>query len=161
MQTNLRPTQIVALLGALLVAAFGTGCASQSTTFPDRPRNQVWTAMVAVAENPDYPDWRLVDNEVAVSPDADRILIHRRVRRNLIEPGSPMRQQDRDWVFEIRLFDTEPPKAVFSSPTMVVPVWLRQEADRYFRSVRELLGESPQAPAAQRVAASPPQSVRE
>lgn len=158
---TLRRIQPAALVALIAVAVLGPGCASQTATFPDRPRNQVWTAMVAVAENPDYPDWRLLDNEVAVSPDGDRILVHRRVRRNLIEPGSPMRRQDRDWQFEIRLLDTEPPKAVFSSPSVVVPVWLQQEADRYFTSVRELLGEVAQGPSAQRVAVSPPPSVRE
>lgn len=145
----------------LLAAAIPGGCASGSREFPDRPRDQVWAAMVAVAERPDYPDWRVLDNEVAVEAEFDRILIYRTLRRDLHRPGAPPQRQDRSMRIEVSLLDTEPPAAVFRSTVAALPSRVSAEADRYFDSVAELLGEPPALPPLRRAAPPPAVPVRE
>ncbi len=74
-----RPSRVAlsAVLPAACVASLLGGCASETATFAGRPRDQVWTAMVAVAEQPDYQDWRMLDNVVSVDPEQEKIVLFR------------------------------------------------------------------------------------
>lgn len=155
------PARRLGLAVPMLLSILLAGCASRSAVFPDRPREQVWTAMVAVAERPDYADWRMLENEVAVEPEVSRILIYRTLRRDLVTPGIPVRRQDREMQIEIRLLETDPPQAVFATTVATLPARVDEEATRYFQSVRELLGEPPPLPPLRRVAPPLSEPVRD
>lgn len=156
-----RPTAVALSVVALV------GCASESATFSGRPRDQVWTAMVAVAEQPRYDDWRVLENRVVVDDERQEIYIARQLRRDLVRPGIDEVRQDRSFRFDIVLEATPsdqpdaPPKVVFSTVQPIVPARLFDEADRYFAEVAELLGEVKQAPAPRPLATAPPATVRE
>jgi len=152
-------TLVVASLAAILLG----GCASQSATFDGRPRDQVWTAMVAVAEQPEYPDWNLIENEVSIIPDRSRILVYRRLEVMRQAVGASPVEMKREWSFEITLDppqEGKPPKVTFASTAMVLPARLKDEAERYFTAVGELLGEVKVPPAPKAPSTAPPSAVR-
>jgi len=161
------PRPVVRSVAIALAAAALVGCASESATFSGRPRDQVWTAMVAVAEQPRYADWRMLDNRVVVDDERQEIYIARQLRRDLVRPGADEVRQDRSYRFDIVLEATPedrpdtPPTVTFSTVQPIMPARLFEEADRYFAEVAELLGEVKEAPAPRPLATEPPRSVRE
>ena len=124
---------------AILATIALSGCTTVNHNFGSQPADQVWTAMVAVAQSPVYKDWKVSRNDVWVDEDAKRIEIYRRLRRVLAEPASKARRENREWRFQILLESTNPPKAVFTSRGMGVPSHAQDEGERYFADVLELL----------------------
>lgn len=123
--------------------------------------------MVAVAEQPEYQDWRMLDNVVSVDPEREKIVLYRALRRVAVRPGSDKVRQDREYQFEIKLEPANPkdPDApatvVFATLQPIVPARLTDEAERYFASVAELLGEVKETPQPRPLATEPPRDVRE
>jgi hypothetical protein len=156
-----------AMLPAACFVGLLGGCATESATFEGRPRDQVWTAMVAVAEQPEYTDWRMLDNLVAVDPEQEKIVIYRALRRVAVRPGADKVRQDREYQFEISLepenpkHPDAPAKVVFATLQPIMPARLTDEAERYFASVAELLGEVKETPRPKPLATEPPGNVRE
>ena len=111
------------------------GCTTVKRSFPDLTAEQVWPVLVAVAETPDYGDWRVVDNEVWVDEEDRRIEIYRRLRRILHRPAAKPLDEQRTWRFQIRLQEKEPLVAVFVSRGWGVPAHAQIEGDRYFGDV--------------------------
>ena len=65
---------------ALAVAALA-GCGhSQKCEFDDRPRGEVWQAVVQACREPRYADWIVVTNEVSVSEPDSRVSVYRDLR---------------------------------------------------------------------------------
>lgn len=83
------PVKRSAIVLVPLVTAGIAGCASVEREFDGSPTNQVWSALVAAAESPEYdgPDpadrWTVVENEVWIAPEEGRIEIYRRLKRYL------------------------------------------------------------------------------
>ena len=131
-------------LGVVLVSALILGgCASVKHTFADQDVEQVWKAMVTVAEQPRYDDWAVVANDVWVDEAGRRIEIHRRLDRQLHLPGAKPQREQRTWQFEVRLLETDPPEAKFGSRSAAVPTDVQAEASRYFDDVLDLLSGLP------------------
>src|SRR5688572_25508895 len=92
MRMILRASFIIITIAIACLAC--TGCTVQRMTFPNHDPDEVWTAMVAVAQTPDYnhPDytkrWTVRVNEVWVNPERSQIEIYRRLERVLHRPGS-------------------------------------------------------------------------
>lgn len=127
---------LLALLAGLLLLG---GCTSVTHTFSDTPADQVWTAMLVVAEQPRYADWRVEANEVWVDEAERRIEVYRELRRVLIRPAAKPFPQRQAWRFEIHLDEQEPPEGVFVSRGWGVPAHARIEGERYFEDVRGIL----------------------
>lgn len=150
--------------GALLVIAMLSwllsGCTSVKHTFTDVPAEQVWTAMVAVAEHPRYDDWHLAENDVWVDQPAHRIEVYRRLQRVLYRPAAKPFPQQQAWRFQIEFEpdDGAAPEAVFTSRGFNIPAYAWAEGDRYFADVRDILAGLPPASTAPlpSAAASPP-----
>ena len=130
---------------ACLVPGLSAGCTNVTQTFPGRSADQVWTALVAVANEPRYDDWAVAANEAWVDESQRRIEIFRHLRRVLYAPGtgSEPRPENRTWRFEVRLVGDDPPEATFRSRGFAVPAHAGEEAVRYFADVRELLTSPP------------------
>lgn len=140
MATLLLMNKITARITVVILATIAlTGCTTVNHTFVSQPADQVWTAMVAVAQSPEYKDWQVSRNDVWVDEDAKRIEIYRRLRRVLSQPASRTRRENREWKFQILLQTTKPPHAVFTSRGMGVPGHAQREGERYFADVLELL----------------------
>lgn len=122
------------------------GCATRTHVFPDHQASDVWRAMIAAAETPDYhhPDpterWTVRENNVWINDDENRIEIHREVERELMRPGAIPRHEQRQWRFQAVLEGTDPPTVRFNSRGLGVPAHAWIEAERFFDDVSDILG---------------------
>lgn len=148
MKTASRLTVVV--LASFILA----GCTTVRQEFIGSSPDQVWTAMVAVAESPSYDDWTVTDNDVWVDEAARRIEIYRRLRRVIHQPASKARRENREWRFQVIFEPTDPPLATFTSRGLGVPFHAHHEAERYFQDVLDLLGGMPQQDKAPSTASS-------
>jgi len=125
-----------------------TGCGVDSS-FPGHDADQLWRALKAVAEQPDYthPDptkeWTLVKNIVHVDEAHRRIDIDRRVQRLLHRPRTQSLYEDVHWRFQIQQFATDPPSVRFEALEPEIPTKVHFEGERYFAEVRLLLSGLP------------------
>jgi hypothetical protein len=123
------------------------GCTSLQETYPGKTSGQVWTAMVASANNPDYyPDWHVTRNDVWVDEPGARIEIHRVLERDYIVPLGHPQHQSREWQQRVVLATgrDDQPVIEFTSRNLGVPAKAREEAMMFFADVWELLGGRPE-----------------
>ncbi|MHC4415411.1 MAG: hypothetical protein ACYS0G_09020 [Planctomycetota bacterium] len=118
----------VSLLAVVVLA----GCTTVVRRFPGATEDHLWTALVEVAENPAYDDWKVATNEVWVDELDRRIEIYRRLRRVLRRPAAKPHSEKRTYRFQVRLEDTDPPEAVFVSRGWGVPAHALLEGEKYF-----------------------------
>ena len=143
--TRIAPVMLALTLALFLLA----GCTTVRQTFPDRDPQHVWTALIAVAETPDYSSedpnqrWTVEENHVAVFDDERRIEIYRKLDRILHRPGTKALREDRTWRFRVVLEELEPPTAAFVSRGWGIPQVAQWEAHKYFADVWEILGGPP------------------
>ena len=133
-------TRTAFLPSCLLILCCLGGCGVQTATFPDRDPGRVWSAMVTAAEEPVYPDWRVIDNEVWTNRDHAEIEIYRVLRRDLIEPGHEPKRESETWKFQIRMIAGDPPTVRFISRQLSVPSHVWEQGKQYFDDVAALLG---------------------
>jgi hypothetical protein len=131
----------VMMLLAVCLVALLSGCTTMERSFPNQTKDQVWSAMVAVAERPEYKDWKVLENNVYANDAAKRIEVSRVVHRELWLPGggNNPRYERRDWKFTITLLPEEPPTIDFVSRSWAVPMHARDEAVRYLDDVNDVL----------------------
>lgn len=141
----------------LIATAFTAGCTSVTETYPAHESAQVWTALIAVAETPEYdaPDpadrWWVKENAVQVFDDESRIEIYRELDRMLHRPGAKPEREFRRWKLQVRFVSEPVPSATVTSRGAAFPVDAQEEIARYFADVRDLLaggGSAIAAPAA-------------
>ena len=143
------------LLGWLALLCSTAGCSIQ-TSFPDRSSQQVWTAMKAVALNPDYEvahytkRWTVVSNLVDVDEDTYTIEIDRSLERILQRPRTNPLYETAAWVFTVQLIPGDPPRTEIQNRSISLPTKFQFEAERFFSDMRVLLA----APAARRPGAT-------
>ena len=143
------------------------GCSTQREVFTAHPADEVWTAMKAVAETPDYAQgdlsnrWTVRANNIWIDDETRRIEIARELERIYHQPGSTPHQENRAWKFTVRLESNDPPTAAITSRGMGVPAHAWEEADRYFDEVWQVLrSERPPKPVdAMEAAINEPQSA--
>ncbi len=153
--TTLLPMKITSrLMVVLLAVSVLFGCTTVHQEFAGLPSDQVWTALVAVAESPGYDDWIVTDNDVWVDEAAHRIEIYRRLRRVIHQPAYKARRENREWRFQVIFEPTDPPLATFTSRGLGVPSHAQHEGERYFLDVLDLLGGMPPADEAPSTASS-------
>jgi hypothetical protein len=128
---------------------------------PGRDPDQVWNAMVAVAQSPDYSShvdptmrWSVRKNEVLIDSDASRIEVYRELERELHLPLQQPRRETRTWKFGIFLEQRDPPTILFQTRNSGVAAHAWDEADRFFNEVQQFLGPPPS------MTAQPPASAR-
>lgn len=131
------------VLAGLMMMLVACGCTTVRQEFDGYDSGHVWSAMTAVAESPQYENWRVITNEVWRAPDEARMEVYRELHRAVREPGRKPRIEQREWRFRIEMLDTDPPSARLISRGWGVPAHARIETDRYFRDVRQMLGERP------------------
>ena len=123
-----------------------TGCGVDAD-FSDYPTDQVWRALQAVAEQPDYDHvdytkrWTVTENIVHVDEEDRRIDIERDLERVLVRPRTQPLHQEEHWSLQVALLPGN--QVLFRTMTPAVPAHVQFEADRYFTSVRRLLAGLP------------------
>jgi len=135
----LSPLLLVSLLAGL------SGCTSVTRVFPDRPAEQVWTAMLVAAEQPDYTSgppesrWHVRENLVHVDDAERRLEIYRELDRYLVRGDAPPIRERSQWRIRIDLEEGSPPRATFTNRGLAVHMNAVSEAERYFADVEALL----------------------
>ena len=142
--------RIAPVMLALTLAFFLlTGCTTVRQTFHHQDPQHVWTALIAVAETPDYSSdnpnerWIVDENHVAVFDEERRIEIYRKLDRMLHRPGARPIRQTRTWRFQILLEHLDPPMVAFISRGWGIPQVAQQEAARYYADVWDILRGTP------------------
>ena len=148
---TMRTILVLALTIPFLAAC---GFTERRAIVDGRDVDQVWAAMNAVAQTPDYyaasddlgDRWVVRDNQVAYDDDARRMEVYRVLERELHKPLAPVTREQREWKFEIAI--EEPPIA--SMPTMRfrtrnagVPAHAWDEAKWFFDEVEAFLSVAP------------------
>lgn len=142
---------------ACVLLAF-SGCTTKRQAYPNHTSNQVWVAMQAVAESPEYDDWHVTSNEVWVDQEQARIEVYREIRRTLHRPRAKPSNQRRTWRLQYVLEDGDPPTVRVVSRGMGVPAHALEEADRYLLDVRRMLQSEFATPPPAPVAREAPQA---
>lgn len=142
----------------LLIGLFAlvTGCTTKSAVFPGRTPEQVWTAIVAVAEQPHYEKWVVVENHVWVDPTYDRVEIQRKLKRDLHRQESPPVREVESLEMQIVLERTEPPAVTATLRNPMIRGKAVMAIEHFFNELRELLDGSV---AVERAADATPDSV--
>lgn len=134
------------------LAVAGAGCTVERHTFPGQEPEVLWTAMVAVADTPDYgadePDrrWSVKENVAHADPDDRRIEIYREIVRHSDLTTVRPKKERRTFRFQVELEEFDPPTVAFRSRGTGVPRHAQEEADRYFADVAGLVGDRPPPP---------------
>ncbi|MCZ6836889.1 MAG: hypothetical protein O7G85_14025 [Planctomycetota bacterium] len=135
------------LMLALLLLGL-PGCKSVQQSFPGHDPDSVWTALVAVAESPNYDDmeanqmWEVRDNGIWADVEGNRIEIYRRLHRTFHQAAGRYHEETRQYLIVVN-FDPGPaPTATFKVKKGALPAWSRNAGMRYFDDVLELLGEA-------------------
>ena len=132
------------LLFMLLPVLLCLSC-SMEARFPGSTDKQVWTAMKAVAQQPDYQTahytkrWTIVDNFVDIDEEHRVIEIDRSLERILQRPMTKPLHEEVSWVFTVELVSEDPPGAIIHNRAFSLPTKFQFEAERYFSEVRSLL----------------------
>jgi hypothetical protein len=132
---------------AVLILA-ATGCTTVSQSFPGHSPQQVWQAMVTVAQQPRYDDWKVLENNTWADEAGQRIEIDRVLHREKYVAGganggmNPWYEKW-EWKFSVKLLPTDPPSVDFTSRGWAVPMQARIEAERYLDDVKGLLSAPP------------------
>ncbi|MFO0962390.1 MAG: hypothetical protein U0625_05725 [Phycisphaerales bacterium] len=138
---RLRPRALAAAVIASACAALA-GCGhSAQHVYDDRPREDVWHAVVQAAKEPRYSDWIVTENKVHVSEADHRVDILRDLKRDVVEKGAKPRREEAQWRFAATLLPGDPPTVELSSPDWTVPAHFWKEADHFFAQVRLRLAE--------------------
>lgn len=123
-------------------AAALVGCGhSQTCDFSDRPREDVWMAVVQASRAPRYPDWVVIENQVKADDSLRRVTVLRDLRRDVVEHGLDPRREEVEWRFSAQVSAVDPVSVTFSTPDWAVPGHFWQEADHFFAQVRMRLSE--------------------
>jgi hypothetical protein len=134
----------MALLAPALLAAGAAlgGCShSAKREFDDRPRYDVWDAVIQACREPRYPDWIVVDNKVHIVDETQTVHVLRELKRDLVTPGLKPHREDVTWRFSAVVLPGEPTTVEFSSPDWAVPAHFWGQADHFFSQVRLRLAE--------------------
>ena len=124
------------LVGILVVLA---GCTTQSSVFKDRSPEQVWTALIAVAEDPQYDKWVVVENNVWIDMVYDRLEIQRTLKRDLHRTGSSPQRETQDLELQVVLERTQPPAVTVTVRNAIIRGKAIMAIDHFFGEVRDLL----------------------
>jgi len=152
------------MLALVLLALISLGgCTTLTESFPGRSREQVWTAMIAVAQTPDYTDenpearWFVKENRLWVDEEGARLEIYRELSRVLHRAGTHPVRENRTWRFQVLLLNEDPPAVEFKSRGMGIPVLAADEGERFFDDVYAVLEGREREPATEpdRISTSP------
>lgn len=142
---NTMTTRLARIAFVLLAASLFSGCVSYERTYPGRTQQQVWTAMISVAEQPNYDSeewgkWHVMTNNVWVDESGARIEVSRHLRRSVYNAGMVKPdQQERTYELTFSLRGSTEPTVRCSMRGFEIPAEAFTESQRYFDDVGELL----------------------
>lgn len=140
---RIRFKNFAAPLSTVLLAGL-VGCSTTSTqVFEGYRDDQVWSALVAAAQSPEYDDWKIAENQILVDEAGRRVEIYRQLKRLYVTPYSDPRMEREEWRLQVVLGRDEDSGQVsvdFTARQWTIPAHAWREASRYFTQVRSMLG---------------------
>ena len=122
------------------------GCSTPERSWAAHSRDVVWTAMLAVAQSPEYDHqnaiqrWHVLENDVNQDSNAGIIKVRRTIRRAIRLPRQEVQRDFREIIFQVVLLPKEPQVTVFEALSFqYVPVRSVEESTRFFNQMEELL----------------------
>ena len=122
-----------------LASALLAGCTSKSEVFSGRSPEQIWTVMATVAQEPKYDNWVLLENNVWVDSNYDRIEINRRLKRDYHDEGANSLRQIETLDMQFVLERTNPPAVTGTVRNRMIPVKAHAALDQFFAEMHQLL----------------------
>ncbi len=132
-------------LACVGLALAASGCSSVQQVFFGVAPGEVWSALVAVAETPDYSDldpskrWTVRENHVRANERTRTIEIYRELDRVLHRPRTQPLREQQTWRFRVVMIEDTPTTVTFISRGLGIPMKAVAEGERYFADVRTLL----------------------
>jgi len=131
----------------VLVSMLLAGCsAPMQRTYSHVERSHLWTAMVAIANAPEYDTeailnrWIVLENEVELNPRQGQIDVKRIISRSFRLPRQKQQFDTRDVLFSVYLLPTNPLTIEFiQHNAKFFPVRGETEAARFFSGVEAML----------------------
>lgn len=139
-----RMLRILLFIPLLILGACGV-----EADFSGHAPDQVWRALKAVSENPDYDHqdptkrWTVVENIVHVDEQDRRIDINRQLQRVLRRPRTKPLFEDMTWHFQVSMPASDASVVRFENIGPAIPTKVQFEGDRYFAEVRRFLAGLP------------------
>ncbi len=126
------------LASCTLLAACGQ---NSMQDFDDRPRQDVWHAVVQASREPRYPDWIVIENQVSVDDATQTTHFYRLLMRDLVTPGLQPQRQEQTWRFTATVLPGSPTRVELSSPDWAIPAHFWAQSDHFFAQIRMRLTE--------------------
>jgi len=131
------------VLLAMLPLLGGCRLGSVSRAYPGVSEQQLWSATVLAARQPELTDWFVTENGVFVDEAAHQIEIHRELKRDVMN-GQAMRRQTEIWSFSIEVDASDRiPRVIMQPRGRVRGGSFFSQSDQFFRQIDARLAQHP------------------
>jgi len=129
----------------LLVLPLCGGCrlGSVSRAYPGVTEQQLWSATVLAARQPELTDWFVTENGVFVDEATHRIEIHRELKRDVMN-GQAVRRQTEVWSFSVEVDASDRiPRVIMQPRGRLRGGSFFSQSDQFFRQIDVRLAQHP------------------
>lgn len=131
------------VLLAMLPLLGGCRLGSVSRAYPGVSEQQLWSATVLAARQPELTDWFVTENGVFVDEATHQIEIHRELKRDVMN-GQAMRRQTEIWSFSIEVDASDRiPRVIMQPRGRVRGGSFFSQSDQFFRQIDARLAQHP------------------
>jgi len=131
------------VLLAMLPLLGGCRLGSVSRAYPGVSEQQLWSATVLAARQPELTDWFVTENGVFVDEAAHRIEIHRELKRDVMN-GQAVRRQTEIWSFSVEVDASDRmPRVIMQPRGRVRGGSFFSQSDQFFRQIDVRLAQHP------------------
>lgn len=137
------PRAFVCVLLAVLPLLGGCRLGSVSRAYPGVSEQQLWSATVMAARQPEMTDWFVTENGVFVDDVAHRIEIHRELKRDVMN-GQAVRRQTEIWSFTVDVdMSDRTPRVIMQPRGRLRGGSFFSQSDQFFRQIDVRLAQHP------------------
>jgi len=134
---------VVCLLLAALPLLGGCRLGSVSRAYPGVSEQQLWSATVLAARQPELTDWFVTENGVFLDEATHRIEIHRELKRDVMN-GQAVRRQTEIWSFSVEVDTSDRiPRVIMEPRGRVRGGSFFSQSDQFFRQIDVRLAQHP------------------
>ncbi len=137
------PRALVCVLLAVAPLLGGCRLGSVSRAYPGVSEQQLWSATVLAARQPELTDWFVTENGVFVDEAAHRIEIHRELKRDVMKAQAVQRQTE-VWSFSVDVDTSDRiPRVIMQPRGRIRGGSFFSQSDQFFRQIDARLAQLP------------------
>lgn len=137
------PRALACVLLAALPLLGGCRLGSVSRAYPGVSEQQLWSATVLAARQPELTDWFVTENGVFVDEAAHRIEIHRELKRDVMKSQAVQRQTE-VWSFSVDVDASDRvPRVIMQPRGRIRGGSFFSQSDQFFRQIDARLAQLP------------------